>query len=221
MSDAAPLTPDELSTLKHFISAYGAILELLDTAVTTSDPPGPVGWGGYDDQVAVLRRHGPDEAALLQRHGGETPEAARRIVCDVIDSCDLARDHFQSHPYAHQAQGRAHVRGIVWDKAWPLRQFLAKVGQEARPGPPAPPTVDDEDEKILRALKKAYPRRLTQDQIEARSHPRVSRRTVSDRMPCLLRDGLVAYPNGPNKGVTITEAGLSLLGQLDAAKPAQ
>jgi hypothetical protein len=96
----------------------------------------------------------------------------------------------------------------------------ATEADEQEPGPDAP-TVDDEDENILRTLKKAHPRRLTQDQIEARSHPRLSRRTVSDRMKCLLRDGLVTYPNGPKKGATITKAGLSLLRGLDGAKPAQ
>jgi hypothetical protein len=82
-----------------------------------------------------------------------------------------------------------------------------------------PPSVDDEDERILRTLAAHAPRRLTQDQIEANSG--VSRRTISPRIQQLLADGLVSQPKGPNRGTTITEKGWAVLKQIDAAKRAQ
>jgi hypothetical protein len=81
------------------------------------------------------------------------------------------------------------------------------------------PTVDDEDEKILRALADNAPRLLTQDDLEAQC--RVSRRTISKRMKNLLQDDLVAQPKGPKRGTTIAGEGLKLLKRIDAAKPAQ
>jgi hypothetical protein len=74
------------------------------------------------------------------------------------------------------------------------------------------PSLDDEDEAILRALNKAWPRRQTQDQIAGQS--RLSRKTVGKRMPKLFEVGLVEYPGGPKQGATITTKGKELLDQL-------
>jgi predicted transcriptional regulator len=81
------------------------------------------------------------------------------------------------------------------------------------------PAVDEEDERILRALAAKRPRLQTQDQIEIESN--VSRRTISERMKSLLKEGLADRPKGPKSGTTITERGLNLLKQIDAAKVAQ
>jgi hypothetical protein len=100
--------------------------------------------------------------------------------------------------------------------------------QESEPAPsPFPrsggglagPTIDDEDEKILRALRKSAPLLLTQDDLQAAT--RVSRRTICERMKGLLQDELVARPKGLKSGTTIAEKGLALLKQIDAAKLAQ
>jgi len=77
--------------------------------------------------------------------------------------------------------------------------------------PDVSPSVDEEDLSILRALAERPNYRLNQDQIEARTKPRVSRRTISSRMPHLLSDGLVALPRGKKGGYTITPRGLDLL----------
>jgi hypothetical protein len=126
-------------------------------------------------------------------------------------------------PYLPDGNGPRLRKDPTWEQG--MRHFLAKAEAYSkaagRPPTASMPTVDDEDETILRTLRKAHPRRLTQDQIEARSQPRVSRRTISARMTNLVRDGLVAYPSGRNQGATITEDGLRLLGQIDSAKPAQ
>ncbi len=60
---------------------------------------------------------------------------------------------------------------------------------------------------------------LTQNQIESSDKPHVSRRTVSERMPRLLADGLVALPQGKKKGYTITQSGLDVLKAATTSAP--
>lgn len=81
------------------------------------------------------------------------------------------------------------------------------------------PALDDEDERILRALAKKPSSLQTQDAIAAESE--VSRRTISDRMKLLLHHGLVERPKGPKSGTRITPAGQTLLKQIDDAKLAR
>jgi hypothetical protein len=81
------------------------------------------------------------------------------------------------------------------------------------------PAIDDEDERILRALQKAAPRLLNQYDLETNS--KVSRRTISKRLPQLLRYDLVSQPKGIKSGTIITPAGRTVLDQIDRAKVAQ
>jgi predicted transcriptional regulator len=76
------------------------------------------------------------------------------------------------------------------------------------------PSLDDEDLSILRALERRAPLRLTQDQIEIATSPRISRRTIAKRMPRLVSAGLAALPHGNKQGYTITQQGRDLLKKL-------
>jgi hypothetical protein len=76
------------------------------------------------------------------------------------------------------------------------------------------PSLDDEDVSILQALEKRDPLRLTQDQIAAKTSPRISRRTIANRMPRLVTAGLAALPHGKKQGYTITQQGRDLLAKL-------
>jgi hypothetical protein len=105
---------------------------------------------------------------------------------------------------------------------WELREVAApptnRDGKPAEP-PGSIPAVDEEDVRILRALEKRAPVLLTQDEIEAES--RVSRRTISNRIPRLLSEGLVVQPKGTKSGTTISHSGRQLLNRIDGANPAQ
>lgn len=94
----------------------------------------------------------------------------------------------------------------------------AKDGQ-GQPGKEATrtvPSIDHEDEMILRALDK-WPHQLRkQDDIAEDSW--VSRKTVSNRLRAMLSAGLVERPKGPKSGTTITEKGSKLLKQIDGQK---
>jgi hypothetical protein len=112
---------------------------------------------------------------------------------------------------------------LEFHRRWPTEATMISddmLGPSKKAATPAaqtgPPNVDAEDVLILRALKAAHPHRLTQDQIEANS--RVSRKTISQRMKDLLASGLVSQPKGPRSGTVITESGLNLLKQLEAAQ---
>jgi hypothetical protein len=72
-------------------------------------------------------------------------------------------------------------------------------------------SVDDEDLGILQALSLKPNLRLTADQIDAFSKPRVCRRTVLKRLPDLLRTALIYLPKGPKGGYQITPLGLTIL----------
>ncbi|HTU18786.1 MAG TPA: hypothetical protein VMG10_12060 [Gemmataceae bacterium] len=75
-------------------------------------------------------------------------------------------------------------------------------------------SLDDEDVSILQALQKRAPLRLSQDQIEAATSPRISKRTIATRMPRLVAAGLVAQPEGEKKGYILTQQGRDLLEKL-------
>ncbi|GEM_PF-4234349 len=77
-----------------------------------------------------------------------------------------------------------------------------------------PPTVDDDDVRILRALAKHFPHRRSGEQIEKDSG--VSRKTIGKRLPDLCNGGWVIQPKGPRKGTAITDTGKSLLKLMDA-----
>lgn len=74
-----------------------------------------------------------------------------------------------------------------------------------------PPSVDKEDMSILRGLAEVAPRRLRVYELEElTSKPRVSRRTISERLPALESAGLVKR-RGERGGLAITERGLEAL----------
>lgn len=79
--------------------------------------------------------------------------------------------------------------------------------------------VDDEDLRILRALQLHEPKLITQYTIVAES--RVSRRTISDRLPQLIKLGLACQPKGPKSGAGITTKGKETIRRADRAKNAQ
>jgi hypothetical protein len=60
-------------------------------------------------------------------------------------------------------------------------------------------------------------RRLTQAQIAAQTKPRISLRTINDRMPRLLDADLVACPRGKRSGYVITPLGREVLTSLPPA----
>jgi predicted transcriptional regulator len=95
-------------------------------------------------------------------------------------------------------------------------QVIEKTGREQTEEESPVPSVDDEDVSILRVLEKRRPLRLTQDQIAAATKPRVSRRTVAERMPQLEKEGLVQQPRGKKQGYVITAKGSDLLRQIDS-----
>jgi predicted transcriptional regulator len=74
--------------------------------------------------------------------------------------------------------------------------------------------IDKEDEAILRELGKKSPRLCLQYALETNTD--ISRKTVGKRLQSLLAKGLVVYPKGERKGVTITGKGRELLRRLDA-----
>jgi RIO-like serine/threonine protein kinase len=79
--------------------------------------------------------------------------------------------------------------------------------------------LSEEDESILRALADQPFRLHTQDQIETAS--KVSRRTISSRLPRLLECALVDQPDGLKSGTRITLRGLALLRRIDSANRAR
>jgi hypothetical protein len=101
-----------------------------------------------------------------------------------------------------------------------VREVLAYLGQAIAEHPGCEqdgaeaPSVDETDLGILRALLNRAPLLLTQQLIEANSKPRVSQRTIADRMPYLISAGLAAYPRGKKGGATITPAGRAMLDRL-------
>jgi hypothetical protein len=101
-----------------------------------------------------------------------------------------------------------------------LRLLAEQQGQSAAdgqgPGHVKTLALDDEDERILRALGVVAPRLLTIEEIEEAS--RVSRKTISKRMGNLLQAGLVHRPNGPKRGATITSDGKAMLTRIAGAK---
>jgi hypothetical protein len=75
------------------------------------------------------------------------------------------------------------------------------------------PSLDHEELRILRALDEAHPSRLTVDHLEYES--KVSRRTISKRLPALLEAKIVARLKGPKRGITITDYGKDTLRRID------
>src|SRR5262249_8133917 len=94
----------------------------------------------------------------------------------------------------------AFLEGNVYTASLAAVELIVRRRGKQKNPPPAPEpgssahldglAVDEEDRQILRALAKRHPNLLTQDDIEVES--KVSRRTISERMPALLRDGLAA-----------------------------
>jgi hypothetical protein len=146
-----------------------------------------------------------------------TPEIA--VVWHLLVGIAGAASYppFEPGPYPRDRAVAALDRVVNWCDDATKRQRAAGTTQLPEALPPSPPagpagpSVDDEDVSILRALAEARPRRVSQDHIASRTKPRVSRRTVSERMPRLLADGLAALPRGKKMGYTITQPGLDLL----------
>jgi DNA-binding MarR family transcriptional regulator len=93
-------------------------------------------------------------------------------------------------------------------------EVSATVPPESATVAPTPPRgVDEETARIIEALAENAPMLLTQEAIEHEA--RVARRTVSARLPKLLDAGWVEQPNGPKSGTTITDAGKTLLAQIE------
>jgi hypothetical protein len=93
--------------------------------------------------------------------------------------------------------------------------------REATGAIPPDPSIDKEDESILRALAAEAPRLLTQDDIEAGTRPKVSRRTISKRIKPLLDAVFIVRPRGVKGGITLAPAGKAILERLDRAKLAR
>jgi hypothetical protein len=87
---------------------------------------------------------------------------------------------------------------------------------QAKKSPPLPPSVDVEDEAILRVLAsdRNLHRRLTQAQIAGQTEPRIGLRTINNRMPGLLQLALVACPHGKKSGYVITPMGREVVKSL-------
>jgi hypothetical protein len=121
-----------------------------------------------------------------------------------------------------EAEKRASLKGNIDRAIDALRQL--------RDGPPLPlpaneaaltasllpgmahVALDDKDVQILWALARSSPRALLQQEIECDSE--VSRTTIRNRMPTLIRAGFVEQ-KGERKGATITQRGKE---QLDHIK---
>lgn len=82
---------------------------------------------------------------------------------------------------------------------------------------PAPPAIEDEDQRILDVLRDTAPKLLTIPEIQSGSG--VGRRSVMDRVTQLIANGLACRPKGPNKGTTITPAGIGVLEQTKYKRP--
>jgi hypothetical protein len=139
----------------------------------------------------------------------ETTDSALRdaksgllVLEDLLSARDMSFE---------EVELRLRAVGAAW--GW-LRELA-----ESYAGGGTSPNLDDEDERILRALAKRSPQLQTLDAIEADS--RVSRRTISVRIKALLKVGLVSRPRGPKSGTTITQAGLHALKRIDSAKLAR
>jgi hypothetical protein len=110
----------------------------------------------------------------------------------------------------------ARARGVV--------ELLKQSSDPQSETPPVPedgaelPFVSTEDEGILWALARNYPRLLTRAQIPGFSDPPASLRTVSERLPRLLEVGLVAEPQGPKGGCVLAAQGRTLLKRLNPKK---
>ncbi len=66
----------------------------------------------------------------------------------------------------------------------------------------------EEDWEILRALKLAHPRLLTQKEIGMAVRIHICRRTIQKRLAILRDDkGLVVQPDGPKSGSGLSDAG--------------
>ena len=83
------------------------------------------------------------------------------------------------------------------------------------PPAPADPLVyfTDEDWSIVTHLATHHPRLLTQEDLEGccrESRRPVSLRTIQNRLPKLLKKGIVVQPEGARSGWGLTELGLRL-----------
>lgn len=75
-------------------------------------------------------------------------------------------------------------------------------------------SIDEESEKILRALVRMRPRLVDLYDLETDTH--ISRKTVGSRVNGLIERRLAERPNGPRGGVGVTDAGARLVAELDA-----
>jgi hypothetical protein len=172
---------------------------------------------GIQDDVKVKRLRDVDgvlyEVRTHYLSGGQQPAPEA--------TAEPATTEQQQPPTSPGAIGANEPRAAQPRQAAPVEQTGS--GDTTGQSPPTEqlsPTVDDEDERILCALKEAQPHRPNQTQLEGLS--RVSRKTINKRLPSLRQNGLVSFASErTNSGVTITERGRRLLEELDRKREAE
>jgi hypothetical protein len=171
--------------------------------------------------------HAPEEPApqtprVHRIHLGTTTHERR--ITDCIGLCtpgETPGNAGSQLPTPPGAIGANEPRAAQPRQAAPVEQTGSgdTIGQ-LPPTEQLSPTVDDEDERILCALKEAQPHRPNQTKLEGLSL--VSRKTISKRLLSLRQNGLVSFASkGTNSGVTITERGCKLLEELDRKREAE